>query len=181
MTTQQNEQLLIERAKAYDEDALQSIYEQHAAGIFRYLYYRVGNHETAEDLRAEVFLKMLEGIEGFEYKGWSISAWLYRIAHDRLVDHLRRSQRRQHAPLNECLADPAAGPEYLSLQRFDHEALHAALKQLTDDQAEIITLRFIAGQSIKEVARITGRSEGSIKALQHRALQSLARLLGSQV
>lgn len=173
-----SDQELIERAKAYDHDALQAIYEHYATGIFRYIYYRIGEYETAEDLRAEVFIKMLEGLETFTYQGWSISAWLYRIAHDRVVDHLRRSKRRQQESLEDRYIDPKAGPDAIALTRLDHAALRLALGQLTDEQAEVINLRFIQELSLREVAHITGRTEGAIKALQHRALQALGRLLG---
>lgn len=168
---------LIERAKAYDHAALQQIYEQHSPGIFRYIYYRIGDYEMAEDLRAEVFVKMLEGLESFTYKGWGISAWLYRIAHDRVVDHLRRLKRRPQAPLLETYVDPTDGPDDLSLAQLDHEELRAALAKLTEEQAEVLLLRFVADRSLKEVALITGRTEGAIKSLQHRALQTLGRLM----
>lgn len=174
-----SDQELIERAKAYDETALQAIYEHYSLGIFRYIYYRIGDYEMAEDLRAEVFVKMLEGLGSFSYQGWSISAWLYRIAHDRVVDHLRRMKRRQQEPLDDQYIDPSAGPDTLSLARLDHAALQEAIGKLTDEQAEVIILRFIQDLSLREVAQITGRTEGAIKALQHRALQALGRLLGS--
>lgn len=176
-----NDQELIARAKTYDEAALQWIYEQFSPGIFRYIYYRIGDHEAAEDLRADVFIRMLEGLDTFEYRGWSISAWLYRIAHDRVVDFLRRRTRQQVEVLDEGYIDPTAGPDELSLDRINHTALREAISQLTEEQAEVVLLRFITGHSLKEVAQITGRTEGAIKALQHRALQTLGRLLGPTV
>ena len=179
--SEETDRELIERAKAYDEAALQLIYERYAPGIYRYIYYRVGSPELAEDLRAEVFVRMLEGIANFNYRGWSISAWLYRIAHDRVVDHIRRQKRRNHEVLEEQYIDPSAGPDAVSLARIDHEALREAIKQLTEDQAEVVLLRFVAEHSLKEVAQITGRTEGAVKAMQHRALQTLGRILGSQV
>ena len=174
-----SDQELIARAKEYDEAALEWIYEQYSPGIFRYIYYRIGDYETAEDIRADVFIRMLEGLDSFSYRGWSISAWLYRIAHDRVVDHLRRVRRRPSESLTEFVVDKSAGPAEISLDRIDHQALREAIGQLTDDQAEVIILRFIEERSIKEVAQITGRKEGAIKALQYRAVQTLGRLLGS--
>ena len=173
------DQELIERAKNYDHTALHAIYEHYSLGIFRYIYYRIGDYEMAEDLRAEVFVKMLEGLGAFSYQGWSISAWLYRIAHDRVVDHLRRTKRRQQEPLDEQYVDPAVGPDIISLARLDHAALREAIAKLTDEQSQVIILRFIQDLSLREVAQITGRTEGAIKALQHRALQALGRQLGS--
>lgn len=181
MLSDLTDQELIARAKTCDEAALEWIYEQFSPAIYRYIYYRLGDREAAEDLRADVFMRMLEGLETFEYRGWSISAWLYRIAHDRVIDYRRRQQRRPAVTLDPELISPAAGPEVVSLQRLDHAALYAAIRQLTDEQAEVIVLRFIAGHSLKEAAQIVNRTEGAIKALQHRALQALGRLLGSVV
>jgi RNA polymerase sigma-70 factor, ECF subfamily len=178
LPTNLSDEELIARAKAYDEAVLQAIYEQYSPNIFRYIYYRIGDYDAAEDLRAEVFVKMLEGLDSFTYQGWGISAWLYRIAHDRVVDHLRRMKRRQHEPLQPYVVDPADGPDTISLSRLDHADLRAALSQLTDEQAEVIILRFLQDHSLREVAQITGRTEGAIKALPHRALQALGRLLG---
>lgn len=172
-----SERELIERAKLYDPDALREIYERFSPGIYRYIYYRVGDAELAEDLRADVFLRMLEGIERFDYRGWSISAWLYRIAHDRVVDHLRRQRRRQHVALDEQWIDSSDGPDEVLLNRLDREDLRRAILQLTEEQQQVILLRFIEDLSLKEVAQIVGRTEGAIKALQHRGLQSLLRLL----
>lgn len=177
MSNSFDEQNLIERAKAYDEAALQHIYEQFAAPLFRYIYYRIGDYELAEDLRADVFMKMLEGLPTFEYQGWSISAWLYRIAHARVVDHLRRSKRRRHESLSPLQEDPSESLETLTLNSLDHSAVRTALEQLTDEQSNVIVLRFIEERSLRETAEIMGRSEGAIKALQHRALNTLARLL----
>ena len=177
MTNTLNERELIQRAKAYDETALQQIYEQFAPAIFRYIYYRVGDYDVAEDLRADVFMKMLEGLPSFEYQGWSISAWLYRIAHARVVDHLRRSSRRKHEPLSPLHEDPQESLETLTLNQLDHVALRKALMQLTDEQSHVIILRFIEERSLRETAEVMGRTEGAIKALQHRALNTLGRLL----
>lgn len=171
------ERLLIERARLYDPDALREIYERFSPGIYRYVYYRVNDRELAEDLRAEVFLRMLEGLDRFHYQGWSISAWLYRIAHDRVVDHLRRQERRQHVPLEEGWPDSSQDPDEALRTRLTQEALREAIQQLTDDQQQVILLRFIEGLSVREVAQIVGRTEGAVKALQHRGLQSLLRIL----
>ncbi len=172
-----SDQEIIERAKAYDHAVLQHLYEAYSPALFRYIYYRIGDRETAEDIRADVFIKMLEGLASFNYQGWSIASWLYRIAHDRVVDHLRRQGRRKQETLVDSVVDPADGPDQQSLASLDHAELYAALQQLTDEQAEVIILRFLQDRSIRDVAQITGRSEGAIKALQHRALNALGRLL----
>lgn len=176
MTRSSNESELISRAKSADGHALATIYERYEQAIYRYIYYRVGDRELAEDLRAEVFLRMLEGMEHYEDRGWSIAAWLYRIAHDRTIDTLRRRYKRQQLPL-ESWTDICDGPESVLDTQLDYEELRQSLNYLTESQRQVITLRFIGELSIQEVARQLGLTEGAVKALQHRGIQALARLL----
>lgn len=167
---------LINRAKAADPLALATIYERYSPAIYRYIYYRVGDVELAEDLRAEVFLRMLEGMERYEDRGWPISAWLYRIARDRTIDSLRRRKKRPQLPL-EAWSETCDGPDSTIDVLFDYEDLHRTLKQLTEQQRQVILLRFMENLSVQEVARRMGRTEGAVKALQYRGLQMLAKLL----
>jgi len=169
---------LVIRAKAGDQGAFTAIYERYSAAIYRYIYFRVGEAELAEDLQAEVFLRMLEGMERYEDRGWPISAWLYRIAHDRTVDTMRRRRNRQHVPL-EAWSGTCDGPDSMVDVRLDHEELNRVLNDLTDEQRQVIRLRFMADMSVQEVAEKLGRTEGSVKALQHRGIQSLARRLSA--
>jgi RNA polymerase sigma-70 factor (ECF subfamily) len=169
-----NESELVVRAKAGDPAALTAIYERYSAAIYRYIYFRVGEVELAEDIQAEVFLRMLEGIHRYEDRGWPISAWLYRIAHDRTIDIMRRRRSRQQVPL-ETWSGTCEGPDGAVEVRLDHEELKRMLEDLTDEQRQVIHLRFMADMSVQEVARTLGRTEGSVKALQHRGIQSLAR------
>jgi len=171
-----NETELVIRAKSGDHGAFTQIYERYAPAIYRYIYFRVGEAELAEDLQAEVFLRMLEGIHRYEDRGWPISAWLYRIPHDRTVDTMRRRRNRQHVPL-ESWGGCCDGPESSVEVQLDYEELNRMLDDLTDEQRKVIQMRFMADMSIQEVAKTLGRTEGSVKALQHRGLQSLARRL----
>lgn len=171
------ERELIERAKSYEPEVLCEIYERYSPGIYRYIYYRTNDRELAEDLRAEVFLRMLDGLDRFDYRGWSISAWLYRIAHDRVIDHLRSHARHQQLPLEESLADSGQDPDEALRTTLAHEELREAIGQLTEEQQQVILLRFVEDLSVREVARITRRTDGAIKALQHRGLRSLLRIL----
>lgn len=176
MTRTSNESELIMRAKSADPGALAAIYERYSSAIYRYIYYRVGDAELAEDLRAEVFLRMLEGIGRYEDRGWPISAWLYRIARDRTIDSLRRRYKRPQLPLEEW-SDTCDGPESIVDVQLDYEELRHHIDFLTETQRQVILLRFMGELSVQEVARQLGRTEGAVKALQHRGLQSLARLL----
>jgi RNA polymerase sigma-70 factor (ECF subfamily) len=166
---------LVRRAQAADPQALSAIYERYAPAIFRYIYYRVGDAELARDVQSDVFVRMLEGIESYEDRGWPIGAWLYRIAHARTVDALRRLDRRQHVPLEpwNLLAD---GPDESLELSADRAAVRRALARLGDSQRVVLTLRFVYGLSLEETARQMGRTVGSIKSLQHRATERLALL-----
>jgi len=176
MSPQLSDSELVIRAKAGDESAFTQIYERYAPAIYRYIYFRLGEPELAEDLQAEVFLRMLEGIHRYEDRGWPISAWLYRIARDRTIDTMRRRRIRQHVSL-EAWGGSCDGPEISVGAQLEFEELSRTLDDLTDEQRQVIQLRFMADLSIQEVAKKMGRTEGSVKALQHRGLQSLQRRL----
>ena len=167
---------LVVRAKEGDHGAFTQIYERYAPAIYRYIYFRIGEVELAEDLQAEVFLRMLEGIHRYEDRGWPISAWLYRIARDRTIDVMRRRRNRQQVPLDSW-GGWCDGPEISVGAQLEYEELTSTLDDLTAEQRQVIQMRFLAEMSIQEVAQKLGRTEGSVKALQHRGLQSLARRL----
>jgi RNA polymerase sigma-70 factor (ECF subfamily) len=172
-----DEPSLIERAKRYDQKAISELYQRHVQSIYRYIYYRVGDVNVAEDLTADVFLKALEGLEGFTYRGIPFSAWLYRIARARVTDHFRRQAGRELLPLDERLVAKEKGLQAMIEARLDHEELQSAVAQLTTDQQQVVILKFVEGLSNAEVARIMGKSEGAVKSLQHRALNSLQRIM----
>ncbi len=165
---------LVIKAQAGDHNAVGQIYERYASPIYRYIYFRVNDAELAEDLQGEVFLRMVEGLPQYEDRGWQLSAWLYRIARDRIIDTIRRQKFRRQVPLDtsEIACD---GPETSFDARLDRETLNRMLHDLTEDQRQVIYLRFMADLSIQEVADKLGRSETSVKALQHRGIQTLAR------
>jgi RNA polymerase sigma-70 factor (ECF subfamily) len=167
---------LVIRARSGDHSAFAQIYERYAPAIYRYIYHRVHEAELAEDLQADVFLRAFENLEQYEDRGWPFSAWLYRIARDRTIDQSRRSRVRQYVPLDE-LTSYADGPEALIDAKVERAELNRLLAKLTHEQRQVITLRFLADLPIQEVALRIGRSEGAVKALQHRGIQSLARML----
>lgn len=173
-----SESRLIEKGKAYDSEALSELYRRYADAIFRYVYYRVGDQAVAEDLVSDVFVRMLEGLPSYQDIGRPFEAWLYRIAHARVVDHYRKGKRERPAPLDERLvADDETDPRQLAVEREDTRRTWEAVNELTEDQQQVISLRFLAGCSTQEVARLLGKTEGAVKALQHRGLASLRRLL----
>jgi RNA polymerase sigma-70 factor, ECF subfamily len=169
-----DEQVLIQHAKRGDGAAVAELYRRHSPAIFRYFYYRVHDRETAEDLTGDVFVKMVEGLPRFEDRGAPLAAWLFRIAHDRAVDHHRRAAYRQNDELTDGLAAEAPSPETQAQERLELERLFAQVATLTDEQRTVIQLRFIEAYSLEECAAILGKTTGAIKALQHRALHQLA-------
>ncbi len=170
---------LLERALQNDPVALGIIYDTYSDRIYRYIYHRIGNVEMAEDLTAQTFLKMLEAIQNG--KGWrtSFKSWLYRIAHNLVVDHYRRSSKVTQVSLEKTPGLTQDGDTLLETveKRLDMEALERALVSLTDEQSQVIVLRFIEGYNIAEVSEIMGKTEGAIKALQYRAVRALQQLM----
>jgi len=173
----QQEERLVGRAKQGEPEAFEQLYETYFDRIYRYIVIRVSNQADAEDLTQQVFLKALESIGSFRWRGVPFSSWLFRIAHNQVVDHYRKGSKRQTLPLDEenllSDADPAAYAE----QQLRGEQLAVACKQLTDAQREVISLRFAGGLSVAETARAMDKSEGAVRVMQHGALVRLRRIL----
>jgi RNA polymerase sigma-70 factor (ECF subfamily) len=180
--TTESESRLLQRAKAYDVDALAEIYDHYEARIYSYIYHRVGSQAVAQDLTSQVFLRVLEAIQHDRTWDSSFSGWLYRIAHNLVIDYYRRRGRAtqvsfEHLP---TLSAHAEGPEDAAERALVTERLRFAINRLTDEQAQVVTLRFLEGMSIAEVAAVSGKTEGAVKALQYRAVSSLRRILERQ-
>ena len=168
---------LIRRAQQGDKPAIGELYRLHVDVIYRYIWARVRDDSLTEDLTAQVFLKALEGLPTYKPTGKPFLAWLYRIAYARVVDHWRKQERRVEVPLEDTL--PARGPrpgELLEAEADWGTAIDL-VAQLTDDQQDVVILRFIGEMSMAEVADTLGKTIGATKAIQYRALATLARLL----
>lgn len=174
-----SEEVLLTAAMQYDEAALSELYDRYEAKIYNYIFRRTGDEALAEDFTSQVFLKMLESIR--DQKAWhsSFSGWLYRIAHNLVIDHYRRKGKQDAVELEE--ASPlTSGEEPLEVKvahTLDAERLRSAIRRLTEEQAEVVSLRFLEGYSISEVAVMMNRTEGAIKALQYRAVATLRSML----
>jgi RNA polymerase sigma-70 factor (ECF subfamily) len=169
----------VRRAQAGDSDAVATLYQVFVQPIHRYLSFRAPSDADAEDLTAEVFLKMVEGLPGYKLTEVPFEAWLYRIASARMADFYRRSIRRPSAELDEQLPDEEDLPEERILQKEMLETVRAALRQLSEEHQTILILRFVERKSHQEVADILGRSMTAVKSAQYRALTQLANLLGA--
>ncbi len=173
----QDEQALVRRAQQGDKEAFADLYESHFDKVYRYLTLKTGSRTEAEDMTQQVFVKAYRSIRSFKWKGPPFSSWLFRIAHNVMVDFFRRQAKRPTVPLNESLVAGGEDPMKVVELRFDVERVAAATWRLTDAQQEVISLRFAGGLAIAEVAQAMGKSQGAIKALQHSAIAALRRLL----
>ncbi len=173
------EEELLAKAVDLDEAALSELYDRYELKIYSYIYRRTSDQTLCEDLTAQVFLKMLEAIHN--EKAWhsSFSGWLYRIAHNLVIDHYRSRDRQKQISLDEAPNMPDAGNSPLRAAeiQLDTEYLQSAIRRLTDEQAQVISLRFIEGYSFGEIAAMMEKTEGAVKALQHRAVATLRQLL----
>ncbi len=172
---------VVRRAQMYEEDALRSLYETYYPKIYNYAFLQMGDIHAAEDLAADVMLKMIESIRSYSFRGLPFGAWVFRIARNRLIDVHRRRKRRGEVDLSEKLASTLANPQSMAERALERGQLQIALKHLTDEQRQVIVLKFIEGFDNRSIGRIMGRSEGAIKSLQHRALGSLRRLLNPEL
>ncbi len=177
----QREQALIRAAQRGDQNAFAALYRAYVDRIYRYILFRVESAQTAEDLTAEVFLRMVEGLPSYEDRNMPLLVWLYRIAHARVVDHYRRYKRTaEQASLDsvEIRADLDLDSDLVSSYRADQ--LRIALSHLTDAQRQVVILRFIEGYNLEATAQAMNKTVDAIKALQYRALQALAAALRAQ-
>jgi RNA polymerase sigma-70 factor, ECF subfamily len=171
------EEQIVQRAINGDREAFTYIYDLHFDKIYRYIYVKVHSQPEAEDLTQDVFIKAYEGLKNYKWRDLPITAWLFKIAHNRVIDHVRKSSKEKRADLNEADAISAGDPVYMTEQNFEIYELKGALEKLPDAQREVATLRFISELSIAEVAFTLGKSEGTVKALQFNAVASLRKLL----
>lgn len=170
---------LIQRAQRGDPNAVADLYEMYVERIFRYVSYRVEDRADAEDLTADVFVKMVEGLPAYRHSGVPFEAWLYRIASARIVDARRRSRRRPQTELSDDLAVSGGTPLEDAMGEQERLSdLRRALSHLTDDQQTLLVLRFVERKSHDQVAEIMGKTSSAVRSIQHRALTQLAALLG---
>ena len=172
---------LVDEARAGDAWAFGRLFDHFHLPVHRYVASHVRRPSDAEDLTQLVFVKALEALPRYESRGIPFGGWLFRLARNAVIDHVRTSH--EHADLAQS-ADRAgrdAGPDELAETRQEIEAVRAALSTLTDDQRDVIALRFFAGLSAREAADAMGKQEGTIRGLQFRAIAALRRQLGIEV
>jgi len=169
---------LVERAQGGDRAALEELYLIHFDRIYSYLHVSVGNRHDAEDLTTQTFLKMLESINKFRWQSAPFSAWLFRIAHNLAMDHFRANRRWQpEEDVPEPAADEATSAEEGALESIGRRSMLELIDELSAEQQQVLTLKFVFNFSNAEAATILGKTEGAIKSLQHRALAALQKQL----
>jgi RNA polymerase sigma-70 factor, ECF subfamily len=168
---------VIRRAQQGEADQIAELYKTYHVKIFRYLYYRVGDRQTAEDLTSEVFVRMLRFLGSFKPPSASFQAWLFQIARNICNDHFRKLKSHQVVPLEEEVKDGGLSVHDTAERILNSAQLKQALNQLSEDQRDVIIMRFIADMSIAEAAHSLNKTEDSIKGLQRRALLSLKEIL----
>jgi RNA polymerase sigma-70 factor (ECF subfamily) len=169
------EDLLLERAQQFDPKALAEIFDAYYERIHSYIYRRTGSPSMSEDMAGEVFLRLLEAIKTGRGPRTNLLAWLYRVAHNLIVDHYRRQSKAKTQSLEDWLVSV---PDTMSDgvdRELTKEQLRQAISRLTGDQQQVIVLKFVEGLSNAQVGIILGKPEGAIKSLQHRALAALRR------
>jgi RNA polymerase sigma-70 factor (ECF subfamily) len=167
---------LVEQGQQGDRDALEELYLLHFDRIYSYLHMSVGNRHDAEDLTTQTFMKMLESIKRFRWQSSPFSAWLFRIAHNLAMDHFRASRRWQpeeEVPEPPGETEPSA--EFVAFQSIGRQSMLELIEGLSQEQQQVLTLKFVFNLPNGEVATILGKTEGAIKSLQHRALVSLQK------
>jgi len=168
---------LAARLKAGDPQAWERCYRSWYPRLFSYAYRRLGDREAAADIASETFVRALREVGRYDPRRLSLAGWLFRLAHDRTVDHIRRQYRRRTVPLDPVAEQMAEDTSEAQTERGD---LLLALSRLTDDQQAVLLLRFYVGLSAEEAGKVMGKPAGAVRALQFRALRQLRRLMGER-
>jgi RNA polymerase sigma-70 factor (ECF subfamily) len=172
-----SEEYLVQQAVNGNQAAFTQLYNQNFDRIHRYIYIKVRDRAEAEDLTQDVFIRALESIGTYKWRDLPFAAWLFKIAHNRVIDHVRKQSKEKRAPLEEAYTKSVEDPIQMTERDYEVYQLKVALEQLPEAQRDVATLRFIAQLSIAEVARTLGKSEGTVKALQFNATASLRKVL----
>jgi RNA polymerase sigma-70 factor (ECF subfamily) len=180
MTDHVDLDVLVQRAVQRDTDAFRAIYEEFAPRLYRFALFRVRHASDAEDLVQRVFVKMIEALPRYEQRGVPFAAWVFRLARNAVIDFERT--RHPHDALDEAVAatpDAQPGPDELAELSLEREGLLRALTILTREQQDVVTYRFFGGLTPREIGALMGKREGTIRALQFRALETLRRHLAA--
>jgi RNA polymerase sigma-70 factor, ECF subfamily len=173
-----DERKVVDAAKHGDHGALTSLYEFYFPRVYRYVFARLGKSEDAEDVTEEIFLRVIDNIDGFSWRGLPFGAWVFRIARNEVVSHVRRQRNRNATgQLTETIPDATADHVTAIETQFAIASVREATAKLPEAQRQVIELRFSAGLSVAETAQALKKSENNVKVLQHKAIARLQQLL----
>lgn len=166
-------------AEGQHKAMLAALFEEYYDRIAHYAYIRIGNRSESEDIAGEVFLKALKSLASYQERGVPMPAWLFRIAHNLVVDYLRRLTKRQMVRLDNLEIENGADPAFLAEKNADIEQVTKAMAKLTQEQREVIGLRFFAGLSSKETGSVLNKNSGTVREMQRAAIEKLRNLMAT--
>jgi RNA polymerase sigma-70 factor (ECF subfamily) len=173
-----DEQSLLQRASQLETQAVAEIYDTHSPGIYRYAMRLLGDMSLAEDCVAETFARFLKSLQEQRGPHDNLQAYLYRIAHNWVVDLYRNN--RETVELSDVIRSEADVPEEEAAKHIRQKQVRQAIRHLTPEQQQVISLKYLEEWSNEEIARVMKKPIGAVKSIQHRALKSLYKLLAEK-
>ncbi len=164
-------------ARKHKEAELTSLYEEYYDKIAHYAFVRIGDKTEAEDIAGEVFLKALESLESYKERGIPMQAWLFRIAHNLVVDHFRKATKYKTVPIDTVQVEADVDPVTVAEKNVELERVSKAMEQLTREQREVLGLRFFGGLTSKEAGSVLNKGDGAVREMQRAAIEKLRKLL----
>jgi RNA polymerase sigma-70 factor (ECF subfamily) len=175
------EKNLLQSAQRGDKKAIADLYDTHYRAIYNYIYYRVSDSQTAEDLSAEVFIRMINKLPGYVDRGRPFLAWLYTIARNMVIDHHRVEEKKVEVQIKEeVLEDRVLNPDQQVQVRQTEDCFRNVLSLLPESQRQLLVYRFINGFSTPKIIQLLNKSDRAVRSLQHRALRSLEQKLAEE-
>jgi RNA polymerase sigma-70 factor (ECF subfamily) len=166
-------------AREYNKSTLSSLYEEYYDKIARYAYSRIRNRAEAEDIAGDVFLKALDSLKSYKERGVPMQAWLFRIAHNLVIDYFRKKQKRKVVPIDDVEIEGGINPAIIAERNIDFKRVTKAMEQLTQEQREVLGLRFFGGLSSREAGQVLNKSDGAVREMQRAAIERLRNLLSA--
>ncbi len=162
-----------------NEACLSGLYDEYYDRIARYAFVRIGNTADAEDIASEVFLKALDSIDRYQDRGLPMQAWLFKIAHNLVVDYLRNKSKKSTLPLDTIKIAGETDPAEKAEINLEMERVHTAMQSLTEEQREVVRLRFFGGLSSREVGELLNKNDGAVREMQRAAMEKLRKLMNA--
>jgi RNA polymerase sigma-70 factor (ECF subfamily) len=168
------------QARMQNEAQLAELYEEYYDRIAHYALAHIGDRNDAEDIAGETFLKALKSIDSYQERGVPMQAWLFKIAHNLIVDYLRKKAKLRVQPIDATPIPVYDDPAAVAERNIELDRVTTAMTELTNDQREVVRLRFLGGLTSKEVAMIMNKSDGSVREMQRAAIEKLRNILAVQ-